>query len=133
MKTVLSFSIAVLIGMGFVGGATGQYTPPVSRPTVSPYLNLLNRSNSPALNYYGIVRPQVEFRSSIGQLQRQGALAQEEARDSASGLVTGHPTYFFNYGSYFGGAPGGGPNQGLGGAGRPFASSAVSATRGGRR
>src|SRR5438132_8286218 len=101
MKTVPSFSIAVLVGAGFVASAAAQYSPPVTRPTVSPYLNLLNRSNSTALNYYGIVRPQVEFRSNIGQLQRQGALTQEEIRDSAGGLVTGHPTYFFTYGSYF--------------------------------
>ena len=41
-----------------IGGGVGQ--PPLRRPTVSPYLGLLNggAGRSSALNYYQIVRPQ---------------------------------------------------------------------------
>ena len=133
MKRVLSMTFAVVIGAVVVAGAQGQYSPPINRPTVSPYLNLLNRSNGPALNYYNLVRPQLEFRSAIGQLQRQSAVTQEEVRDTASGLITGHPTYFFSYGSYFAGGPGSGPAQGLGvGIPRPGQAAQQPAARGRR-
>lgn len=75
---------------------------PNTRPTVSPYLNLLRRGN-PALNYHGIVRPQVEFRSNFQQLQQQLTTvgqAAEEARE-ADLPTTGHPIRFMNYSQYF--------------------------------
>src|SRR4051794_19633319 len=52
-----------------------RYTPPSARPAVSPYLNLTRTGTDPAINYYGIVRPQLEFNNSIQNLNRQvGAL-----------------------------------------------------------
>src|SRR5262245_33245992 len=62
---------------GFAPGSIGQ-PPFTSRPTVSPYLNLLRRGGSPALNYYTLVRPQNQFYQSLQQLQQDvGANAQE--------------------------------------------------------
>jgi hypothetical protein len=48
----------------FGGGGFGGV--PV-RPTVSPYLNLLN-SGDTAINYYGLVRPQLAFNRAIQNL-----------------------------------------------------------------
>jgi hypothetical protein len=45
-----------------------RYTP--ATPTVSPYVTLLNRNNSPAANYYGLVRP-LERQQTINQRQQQ--------------------------------------------------------------
>jgi hypothetical protein len=84
--------------------------PSVSRPTVSPYLNLLRRDNNnrsfSALNYYTLVRPEQEFRARLD--------AQARGLDSLRGDVdantqsigqelrsTGHSSYFMNYGSYY--------------------------------
>ncbi len=70
------------------GEASAQYQrpPQASGPhgqPVSPYLNLLNRRTNPAINYYGIVRPQVQFNQAIqqqqadlNQLRRQDNLGQ---------------------------------------------------------
>lgn len=48
--------------------AARQVPSPASRPTFSPYLNLL-RNNRVGLNYYGIVRPEIDFRASEDRLQ----------------------------------------------------------------
>ena len=61
-----------------------QADNPYARPTVSPYLNLLRPGASPAINYYGLVRPQQQFQSDIGQLDQQSsALQQGVTVDSA--------------------------------------------------
>ncbi len=74
-------------------------------PPVSPYLNLLRRGSSPAVNYYGLVRPQIEFRDSIQGLQQQvSALGAETANLNASASelpFTGHPVQFMNSSHYF--------------------------------
>jgi hypothetical protein len=55
-------------------GRPGQYTP--SRPTVSPYLNLLRRDAGPVTNYYTQVRPQQQ-QQTINQQQQAINLQQE--------------------------------------------------------
>jgi hypothetical protein len=80
-------------------GAPAGYRPPVS-----PYLNLL-RPGDPAINYYGIVRPELSFqRSLIGLQQQVNAVgAQATADTQGLGLVsTGHPIVFNNYSHYYG-------------------------------
>jgi hypothetical protein len=87
--------------------AQGPYvrpqTGPASRPALSPYLNLL-RNGSPAINYYGLVRPQQEFSRSLQEIQNElhappGAPA---TPNSATSLpITGHPSRFFSHGGYF--------------------------------
>jgi hypothetical protein len=77
---------------------TGVNTPPVS-----PYLNLLRPGTSPAINYYGLVRPEVNFMNSVQALQAQLGYAQQAAGANQFGEpgATGHPAFFLNHGSYF--------------------------------
>lgn len=55
---------------------------PTSRPTFSPYLNLLRGGNSTLFNYYGLVRPEVEFRSANQQFQSSLGQVDRQLRDS---------------------------------------------------
>ena len=74
-------------------------SPVLSRPTISPYLNLL-RQGSPALNYYGLVRPEQEFRAANDQLRNQFSEVREKVdelkeKDAPSNLgITGHHVRF---------------------------------------
>jgi hypothetical protein len=83
-------------------GSLRTLPPSFTNPAVSPYLNLLQRGQSPAVNYYTIVRPDIEFRNSIGGLQQQ-VNTQGAIQDVAlSGLpYTGHVASFFNYSHYY--------------------------------
>jgi hypothetical protein len=76
------------------------------RPVVSPYINLLRGGGTPAINYYGIVRPEFEVYRSIRGLQQEAAAEQQAiTSQEAYGVqpVTGHVTYFRNYSHYFAG------------------------------
>jgi hypothetical protein len=93
---------------------------PQTQPVFSPYLNLLRRDNPGAVNYYGLVRPEIEFRNSLQGLQQQvtlNRLALNQQIDPTTGLpATGHSAYFLNLGGYFmnlSGA-GGGASQAFG-------------------
>jgi|GEM_PF-2366055 len=75
---------------------------PTSRPTFSPYLNLLRSGNSTLFNYYGLVRPEVEFRSanqqfqsSLGSFDRE---LQDSRREAAGSRLTqsGHQVRFMS-------------------------------------
>jgi hypothetical protein len=108
-----AFYLAVgLLGFMGPGPARAQGPRPTprpnigqpSRPTVSPYLNLLRRGNSPAFNYYTLVRPQQQFQQSVQQLQQDVAALPPTVggQEGPSGLpTTGHPTQFMNYSHYF--------------------------------
>jgi hypothetical protein len=82
---------------------------PLTRPAVSPYLNLF-RGGSSAVNYYDLVRPQQEFAASIQQLQQQQAAPVAPlAAESVQGIpVTGHPVQFMNFSRFYN-RPIGGP------------------------
>jgi hypothetical protein len=98
-------------------GIQGRYT----RPTVSPYLNLLRGGNT-AVNYYDLVRPQLYFNNSIQQLRQDVTLNQQGIADVASAQalpVTGHPSTFLNYSGYF-------MSTGRGSAGAVFARPSLS-------
>jgi hypothetical protein len=109
------------------------------RPVVSPYLNLLRGGQGAALNYYNLVRPQVQFGNSIQQLQQQVTQNQQNItglqQQQQTGIApTGHPIqflnhrqYFLNYGGTGGGQPGfaGGAGQGV--AARPATPTAAPA------
>jgi hypothetical protein len=94
------------------------------RPALSPYLNLLRPSTLPAINYYGLVRPQQQVQASLQSLQAQTTAIGAAAATAADGeqpVVTGVPFGFGNAGFYFqnqfrtgavGGAPGFGTNLG---------------------
>lgn len=105
------FAATVVLSEGSKGLA--QPIPPagpVQRPTISPYLNLLNRGGSPALNYLGIVRPQQQLAQQFGQLQLQAnltsqmvnqAYSQEAGASNDMLAPTGTVAVFNNTGSYF--------------------------------
>src|SRR5262249_53701959 len=102
------FTGGVCLGLGAFAGpgpARAQtYRPP---PTVSPYINLARQANlNPGISYYGIVRPELEFRGSIQRLQQQQrTLGQEldaQAQQDPSALPpTGHQVGFLNQSVYF--------------------------------
>jgi hypothetical protein len=93
--------------------------PGITRPTTSPYLNLLRRrggGGSPALNYYGLVRPQQDLRNYGAQLNQQVTGLRRDVTSLQAGLLpdgsrplstSGHVTTFQNLGSYFPGSQGG--------------------------
>jgi hypothetical protein len=90
----------------------GMPQNPYVRPPVSPYLNL-NRDGVPAINYFGLVRPQMQTAQQLQTLQMQQAqmaqlgFAGDETTGATGLAMTGHNAQFFNYSHYYG-APGGG-------------------------
>jgi hypothetical protein len=71
-------------------------------PPVSPYLNLLRRGSSGAVNYYGLVRPDLEFRGAVRGLQQQmEADRLDQAAAAAGPPVTGHAATFLDTRGYF--------------------------------
>jgi hypothetical protein len=106
-------SLLAMLALGTGAGAQqqiGSYSPPVvnPRPVISPYLNLNHGGGVPAVNYYGIVRPQIENQQAIQHLQQQvqttqglmqnqtGTLAGEDM--APTGRAMGG---YFNYSHYF--------------------------------
>jgi len=81
--------------------------PTTSRPTVSPYLNLNRGGAGAAIDYFGIVRPQLETQKAISALQQQqGMQPGLPAGMMDDGLTTGQILTpgiggFFNYSHYF--------------------------------
>ena len=111
------------VGLMFIalsaGSVSAQPRPPVVNrpPAFSPYLNLLRGGVSPAVNYYGIVRPQQQFRQQAQVLEQQiyqNSMAVQSlgvtglAQQQPFLATTGHPVAFNNYGGYFNNLSGGG-------------------------
>jgi hypothetical protein len=120
MKPRIIALTVLVVSLGGPAWAQGPYVRPnpnpnnpYARPLFSPYLNLV-RTNNPAINaginYAGIVRPEFQTFSDIGQLQRQVSSLETTvtAGPEGTGLVTGHPVLFQNYGHFYpaAGAPG---------------------------
>jgi hypothetical protein len=65
------------------------------------------------VNYYALVRPEIEFRASIQKLQQQSLASQQpaEAQNALAIPTTGHFAGFMTHNTYFqsltGGAAGG--------------------------
>src|SRR5215468_11203741 len=101
-------------------GPYQRTVPGYRTPVVSPYLNLFRNGADPAVNYYGLVRPQMDFASGLQNLQQQVTdLSQAQALGLTPGFTgaTGHPTMFFNYSHYYPGLGGGGFGVGRTGLG----------------
>jgi len=122
MKRTQWLTLGFLV-LGTVSGvqAQGTYVRPAAgsyaQAPLSPYLNLV-RGGNPAVNYYGLVRPQVDSRNAIQQLQQQSSAAPANSGLTTDGLAnSGHPVQFMNFSHYYSG------NVGLGlngrGAGAP--------------
>lgn len=118
-------AIALLVGgVSERAVAQGPYVRPqpfnpYRRPTISPYLNLA-RGGSPAINYYGLVRPQIQTQAALNQVQQQLLDQQTQLNQQQYGLtsgvpITGRPAGFMNHYGYFQNWQ----NRGAGGAGLP--------------
>jgi hypothetical protein len=112
---------ALALTAGFAGA---QPPMPYQTPTVSPYLNLLRPGAPTALNYYNLVRPQVEFNNAVQQLQSQvgynrqalSDLQQGATRTNSTLPATGFIPQFQTQRSYFLTYSGGGMiSSGVGG------------------
>jgi len=97
--------------------AGNQFDRGYNTPTFSPYINLLRDNGGVGQNYYGLVRPQMEFaqqnqqmQQGLVQLQMQNQMPQQFGRlpmayrYSQLG-ATGHPVIFnsFGHGQFTGG------------------------------
>ena len=85
-----------------------------NRPTVSPYLRLLNTNNSTSIGgvqpvYQTQVRPALEARQRQQQQSRQiqqiqtdlNRMRTQYTRPSSGYMSTGHPTRFMTYSHYY--------------------------------
>jgi hypothetical protein len=133
--------MASLIALALAAEAHAQGTLPtppgvapyLNRPTVSPYLNLLQRNTNPAINYYGIVRPEFQFRRTINQLASQVQEAQADINTGQAGAVfqTGHPVQFMNLSHFYAGGQGQSGTTGRSGMGRTSTTSSYQSGGGG--
>jgi hypothetical protein len=112
-RSIALLALLVLLA-GWPAQVRGQYIPPRTspnpRPAVSPYLNL-TRPGNVAINYFDLVRPQIQFGSAINQLETQGGNLQQSVSSleaNANIPPTGHRSQFMNYNKYFQNL--GGPN-----------------------
>src|SRR5262245_33602363 len=87
LQSILIAIVAALFLPGIALAQPGIPSPPgnlpfsntiPNRPAVSPYLNLLNSTNSGISNYYTLVKPQLQAREEmirqqvqLNQIQRQ--------------------------------------------------------------
>jgi hypothetical protein len=102
MNTRLKTSLALAVVL--MGGAVTHAQGTISKPTVTPWLNLYRGGSSPNLNYYNLVRPEFDFRGAIGQLQVQTNTNQQSITDlnvPAGPLVTGHAAGFMTHRNFF--------------------------------
>jgi hypothetical protein len=105
-------ALAVILCCSAIARAQAPNVRPYTRPAFSPYLNLNRFGTNPAINYYGLVRPQLRYNADIQQLQQNTfELQQREPVVVGSELpATGHSTGFLNHQRYFlnkgGAAPG---------------------------
>ena len=89
-------------GAPLLAQAPGIVGNPGNRPAVSPYINLLRAGSSAGVNYYGLVKPEIEFRTGIQRNQQQIAAGQQSLTEFSAGLsTTGHPTRYMTHWSYF--------------------------------
>jgi hypothetical protein len=119
-KSALVVGLGAAILMLSAGRADAQYfqtyASPLSQrynspytyrpPSVSPYINLIGRN--PVVNYFGIVRPQLEARKiqvqqaqAIQGLNRQLQGAEAKSPEVWSLPKTGHTAYFNNFSHYY--------------------------------
>jgi hypothetical protein len=96
--------IVAILGLLVVGAGSGAYAqmPGPYQPPINPYINILRGGAPPAINYFNIVQPQLEFNAAISQLQmQQNIQGQAIAAGNTLGTTTGHPVMFGNYSHYY--------------------------------
>jgi hypothetical protein len=113
MKYVLTTTLIAIGCLLAFGGqrACAQPRPGignVTNPPYSPYLNLL-RGGSLTQNYWGLVQPELQWRSGLQNLQQQVTTNDQAIsglQQAPTGMpTTGHAVRFLSTGGYF---PGGG-------------------------
>ena len=78
MRMSVYAGVLVLFAAGG-GRAQGPgYGPIQTNPAYNPYLNLLRPGGSVFQNYFGLVRPEIEFRRTISGLQYQAAALSQQ-------------------------------------------------------
>jgi len=118
LAALAALAVAALLGPGRASAQFPYQQPqdanPYKRPAFSPYLNMA-RGGNPAVNYYGLVRPQMATSQALqtlavgqqiqqfGQSAPGGAFQSNQGQDLGLGgmPVTGHAATFFNYSTYF--------------------------------
>jgi hypothetical protein len=121
MKRIASYVVALFGWALLATESQAQY----QNPAVSPYINL-NRGGNPAVNYYGLVRPQFAANSALQSFGAdlhtlslspgtQGNANQQRPQTGNRSSFMTHTRYFMNNG---GGRSGANPSGGLG-AGTP--------------
>jgi hypothetical protein len=126
------FTVSIIALLGFALAVQAQPPGPggLARPTVSPYLSLLNRGNSSALNYLNIVRPQQQMAQQFNALNQQYRQSLNGIQNSIDTLsqesmsfspYTGRVAVFNSTAGYFSRHPvtgqGGGGSAGFGSVG----------------
>jgi hypothetical protein len=116
MTTTRTAVLSILVAVIAWGGPAAAQPPgpPVPRPAFSPYLNLLRPGTSPAINYYGLVRPEQAARQSLQAVQSAVSANQRTIQELFGNDLgqTGVPSQFLNHGGFFlnhmsgGGTPG---------------------------
>jgi hypothetical protein len=104
LKIIMTAVVVTLLASAAPLWAQGLgYTAnPANRPAVSPYINLLRGGSSAGVNYYGLVKPEIEFRSGIMRNQQQIIANQQSYSELTTGLLTtGHPTRYMTHWNYF--------------------------------
>jgi hypothetical protein len=96
----------ILIALGFWAGCaltSHAQVPGAPRPAVSPYLNLNRAGESVALNYYGLVRPQLAANRAFQALGTEinNLDAANQANQANQTVQTGHTSSFMTQGRYF--------------------------------
>jgi hypothetical protein len=121
MTSTPRYALAATILLLGSAGAWAQPQPamgPARSPSFSPYLNLLSRGATPAVNYFGIIRPGQQLAQQQTALQQQLAQTNQTLNSAATGaandtLFTGRGATFGFYSHYFNNSPAAG--GGLGG------------------
>jgi hypothetical protein len=112
MKSIRSGAIAICMLSLFAANSYAQqrmapagFGTGAGRPALSPYLNLANNGD-PAINYYGLVRPQIAYGQAISNLNTDVNSLQAQQSVQTSALKdlppqTGHVSSFMTQGRYF--------------------------------
>jgi hypothetical protein len=110
------FAIAPMLCLGaLIASASAQnqqFNNYTRKPSVSPYMQLLNNQTGTATNYQSLVRPQLDQRSfnqqsssAIRQLQKGGGGTAGSSKSGVEGnkklRSTGHVVSTENYSHYF--------------------------------
>jgi hypothetical protein len=104
MKTICSYGVALLVWALFATISQAQF----QSPAYSPYLNLTRGGNT-ALNYYGLVRPQISTANAFQALgNSQNNLNVGTSASPNQTLQTGNRSSFMTHGRFFMNSGGGG-------------------------